>query len=187
MADILSPTGIEKPLGAELHSRAMVNRNYDRTNQIGIDLDLVEATFAKGQVFIARREADSASSTDLIIDFIQPFTFKAGRNYEIIWDFSYRISDTSTVVFFSINSSPITEANLGMVGIAQLGGRAKEVSIANSNTHTGSVTYKFSPVADTPWVIKFRMVRIAGAGTSVVFGSAVEPSTYTINDLGDQA
>lgn len=32
MADILSPTGIEKPLGAELHSRAMVNRNYDRIN-----------------------------------------------------------------------------------------------------------------------------------------------------------
>lgn len=42
MADILSPTGIEKPLGAELHSRAMVNRNYDRINQIAIDMNKIK-------------------------------------------------------------------------------------------------------------------------------------------------
>lgn len=37
MADILSPTGIEKPLGAELHSRAQYGRNLDRINNIAIN------------------------------------------------------------------------------------------------------------------------------------------------------
>ena len=36
MVAILSPTGIEKPEGAEKHSRAMINRNYDRANDIEI-------------------------------------------------------------------------------------------------------------------------------------------------------
>lgn len=36
MPTVLSPTGIEKPDGPEQHSRPMVNRNYDRTNDIEI-------------------------------------------------------------------------------------------------------------------------------------------------------
>lgn len=42
MADILSPTGIEKPLGGELHSRAQYLRNLDRVNQTAMELDVEE-------------------------------------------------------------------------------------------------------------------------------------------------
>jgi len=36
MVLVLSPTGIEKPDGPEQHSRALLNRNFDRTNAIEV-------------------------------------------------------------------------------------------------------------------------------------------------------
>jgi len=48
MADILSPSGIESPIGGELHSRAMIVRNYARTNKIAQDLeDAISAKHAE--------------------------------------------------------------------------------------------------------------------------------------------
>lgn len=97
MADILSPTGIEKPVGGEQHSRAMVNRNYDRTNQIAIDKE----KFAKG----AKAHADNGSpsvglgGTAVMCDLVA-MTFEANRMYEI----RYRVTTTTNMADMAITA-----------------------------------------------------------------------------------
>jgi hypothetical protein len=180
MSTVTPFLNLVKPAPLENFSRATYNNNLDLIDADSVNQDKA----AKGQKYIANRTSDSTASADLVVDFTTAYTFKAGRNYEIEWDFSYRVSDTTTFMFFSINSSPITEANTGTVGIAQLTGRTKAAHVASVNVSTGPVIYRFKPGSDTPWIIKFRMQRVSGTGVAVIGANAGEPSTYIIRDLG---
>jgi hypothetical protein len=179
MADILSPTGIEKPLGAELHSRALINRNYDRTNQIAIDSNKQ----ANG-VMLDKDHAAAANgiTTIYVFDALASFTFKAGRKYRIRWEFTYSMSALSNVFYFKIQSCNPADADNVTTGLTQLSARPAIVVAAGSPEFFGFEAY-YKPVADTTVKIKFTVERSVGGGTLSI---AADPAYMYIEDIGAQ-
>lgn len=178
MADILSPTGIEKPLGPEQHSRAMVNRNYDRTNQIDIDRRLM----ALGIVADRDHAAAANGITTVYVFDALTYSFKAGRRYRIRWAFTYTMSATGNVFYSKIQSCNPADADNLTTGLTQLTARPMIVVAASSPEMFEFESY-FKPVADTTLKIKFTLERSVGAGTLSV---AADPSYMYVEDLGDQ-
>jgi hypothetical protein len=160
MADILSPTGIEKPLGSELHSRPMVNRNYDRTNQIAIDSNKQ----ASGIMYRDIRTSASAATTTLsVIHNIASFTFKAGRKYRITWDYSAAISATGNYFDLTISSCAVTDASNLTTGLTSL--VVRSTTSVGTGGEPGCLTALYEPVSDSTLQLKFTAERKVGAGT----------------------
>jgi hypothetical protein len=187
MADILSPTGIEAPVGGELHSRQMINRNYTRTNQIAIDSN----KHAHGLVYQNLVTTSTGTVIDAIINNIASFTFRAGRRYRIEWDFSYHGTGNSDSLFYcSINSAAVIDPAAQLTGLTTLCGRTKGLITSyalGSHQHTGPIIAPYSPGgADTTLQIKFRAQRVTGDDGIILIGNGNEHVRYEIYDVGAQ-
>lgn len=184
--DILSPTGIEKPVGGELHSRAQYLRNLDRINQVAIDTDKE----SKGLVYIKKVTVNTGALTDAIAENIASFTFKANRKYRIVWDFSYHATGNSDSLFFcNINTAAVADAAALITGLTVLSGRTKALVTAyalQGAQHTGPIECYYEPVADVTTQIKFRVERVLGDDGLTVFATVNEPAIYAIYDDGMQ-
>jgi hypothetical protein len=182
MSGVTTNYGLILPDPGEAYDLPIIN-----ANNTAIDTQIkARENQAKGQKYRADRTADSAASTDLVIDYIPPFDFKGGRKYDIIWDFSYRVSIVDTLMYFTVSTAAITEANLGTTGLTVISGRTKGAHIADAAMSMGVVIARFAPTVDVSHVIKFRMQRVLGTGQAVISANAGEPSTYVIIDQGAQ-
>lgn len=180
MADILSPTGIEKPLGPELHSRAMVNRNYDRTNQIDIDRRLMSLGIVADKDHAA---AAAGITTIYVFDAIAGYTFKAGRRYRIRWEFTYTQNTAGNVFDVAIQTCNPADADNLTTGLTPLITRpVGPVAATGSPVFMGFEAY-YKPSSDTTLKTKFTVARAVGGGTMDITSAA---SYMYIEDLGDQ-
>lgn len=184
MADITTYLGLEKPIGGEKHSRAMINRNYDRVEANGLD----DSKRPMGLVYEKKVTGNSAATADAIIENIASFTFKANRKYRIVWDASYLQGGVGSLFFCTINTAPLADAANLTTNLTILRGATKGVNgLANSTQYTGPITFAhFRPLVDTTTQIKFRIMRVVGGDLMTVVGNTGEEAFYQIYDEGAQ-
>jgi hypothetical protein len=185
MADILSPTGIEKPLGAELHSRAMYNRNLDRTNQVAIDA-AKKADGLKIRHVMDTSDSSAVTTEASLGNTIASFTFKAGRKYRIAFEGNFYTSNIDTVLLLKLGTCAVTDADNLTTGVTVL----KQTDFQAQSATRGypcDITYsKFEPVSDTTLKIKMLASRVAGTGNIFFQRGAATPAILYIEDLGAQ-
>lgn len=185
MSTVTTRLGLTKPAGIEQFSLSTYNNN----------LDLIDAwviaqaeKYAKGRSLKTLVTADSGAVGSLaVINNIPTFTFKAGREYAVVWDFEYYGSTTNGFFEFSIQTCATTDSGSLTTGLTSLIRRINNVqqggsSFKQSLRVEAPVTYG----SDTTLQIKFLAELNANSGTVVVIGNAGTPALYLIGDEGDQ-
>jgi hypothetical protein len=138
-----------------------------------------------GQIYWNVGTANSgAFSTASVVANIASFTFKAGRRYRIVWDFSYNTSTAGTYMSMCIARCSTTDAAALTTGLTNLGGRTIHTDGAGL-TESRTIYGYYNPTTDSTVQIKFYGARTAGTGTMTIL-SASEPAYYYIEDLGAQ-
>jgi len=174
--------GLTKPAGAEQYSVTVLNNNNDIID------GYVSGTadkMAQGIKLKAEVTTPSGAFTDVIVNNFGSFTFKAGRKYKLVWDYSWNASAGSTYINASINTCLTTDAANLLTGLTILNSRTAMVQGAGL-TEQANVTAFYEPVADSTVQIKFRGTRAAGSGNITVVGSSTEKAIYYIEDMGAQ-
>lgn len=146
---------------------------------------------AGGLVYRALVPTSTGTVTNAIINNIPSFTFKANRNYRIVWDFSYYASGNSDSLFWcSIQRASTADAASAITGLTPIAGRTKGLITTyalQSTQYTGPLTAYYSPgAADVTTQIKFRVEQVLGDDGLIVIGNANENATYLIYDDGAQ-
>lgn len=144
-----------------------------------------------GLLYRALVPTSTGTVTNAIINNIPSFTFKANRNYRIVWDFSYYASGNSDSLFWcSIQRASTADAASAITGLTPIAGRTKGLITTyalQSTQYTGPLTAYYSPgAADVTTQIKFRVEQVLGDDGLIVIGNANENATYLIYDDGAQ-
>lgn len=141
---------------------------------------------AKGLVYHVAATAVSGSFVAwTVINNFASFTFKAGRNYRIVWDGHHQSSVDSDHVDMQIASAAVADAAGSVTGLTVLRQKTFDCHGANAiNVHIleARVTY---PV-DTTLQIKFVAQRATGSGNIIMVGSTLDTMYYQIFDDGAQ-
>lgn len=158
MPDILSPTGIEKPLGGEQHSRAMVNRNYDRINQIKIDAAKQSAGLTgqnKANVTNALNSGAVVMLDLVLVNLI------VDHWYEV----SYRFNSvsTNTNLAMSLNVKKSAPAVVDNTGTDIDDGKVLATSAVASQGESHDATFEFKATATEQVNLKACLQRLTGA------------------------
>jgi hypothetical protein len=165
--------------------------NIFNSNNRSIDALLKELDKrAKGNSVQSTVTTSSGSSVDAIVNNFASFTFKAGRKYRIVWDFSYWASGNSDSLFYcSINFAPVADIAALLTNLELQHGRTKGLYTAyalQSSQHTGPVTSYYNPTVDRTVQVKFRVQRVYGDDGIIISANANEPAIYSIYDDGAQ-
>ena len=144
-----------------------------------------------GLLYKAFVATSSGIVTNSIINNIPTFTFKANRNYRIVWDFSHWASGNSDSLFWcSIQRAAVGDAASLLTGLTPIAGRTKGLITSyalQSTQYNGAVTAYYNPGgADVTTQIKFRVEQVLGDDGLVVIGNPNENATYLIYDDGKQ-
>lgn len=168
--------------------------NADNTSDVNKPVSTAQAAenakLAKGLVYKSMVTGSSGSITDAIVNNIATFTFKANRNYRIVWDFSYYATGNSDSLFYCyIGTTPTADAAANLANFTTLDGRTKGLLTAyalGSTQHTGPVTVHYNPGAtDLTHQIKFRVTRVVGDDGMFVVANSNERAQYLIYDDGN--
>lgn len=135
-------------------------------------------------------DSPAIGTTKTVVATIASFTFKAGRNYRVVWDANLFPGSADVGATLTIATAATTDAVTATTGLTVLG--ARNVQARLYGVSVGAfVTGYFKPSADTTVQLKF-LANIDGsaAGTSVtVQGSnspGGTPARYRIYDDGAQ-
>jgi hypothetical protein len=129
---------------------------------------------------------NSGSVTALtVVNNLASFSFKGGRKYRLVWDFSYQGNTAGNYVTALIGTCSTADAAGLTTGITQLNGRPWKIHDGGVDS-SGRVEAIYKPSSDTTLQIKFLIQVTTGAGTARISGSALQPVDYTIEDLGAQ-
>lgn len=167
--------------------------NVDNTSDVNKPVSTAQAAenakLAKGLVYKSLVTGSSGSVTDAIINNIATFTFKANRNYRIVWDFSYFSTGNADSLFYcSINTAPTADAAANLANLTTIDGRTKGLITSyalGSTQHTGPINVLYNPGAsDVTTQIKFRVVRVLGDDGLYVVANNNERAQYLIYDEG---
>ena len=137
-----------------------------------------------GPLYKNKVTASSGAVSDAIIQNIATFTFTAGRAYRIVWDPSVSASDTTSSFNLGVHSASTADAAALLTGLTVLEQRTVSVNNANTTQHVGPITAYYDPASTVTIQIKFRIQRVAGAGTMLVSSGTDQPSQYRIYDDG---
>jgi len=126
-----------------------------------------------------------STSALTVVNNIASFSFKGGRKYLITWDFSYQGSIAGNYVTALIGTCATGDTAVSTTGITQRNGRAFKIHDAGVDS-AGIVRASYRPPSDATLQVKFLTSVTTGAGTARISGSALQPVSYTIEDLGAQ-
>lgn len=165
-----------------------VDNTADANKPISAAVQAVLDKLPKGTIYRTDVGTPSGDVVNAIVNNIASFTFKAGRNYRIVWDTSYLQSAAGDLFFWDIGLAALTDTAADLANITSLGGRTKGVGSSGTNVtqHTGPITAYYKPATDTTMQVKFRIQRALGAGTVRVQGQTAENAAYLIYDDGAQ-
>ena len=156
----------------------MVNRNYDRTNLIEINREKAAQGYMDES---EERTSVSASVSSLsVIENIPSYTFKAGRRYRLVWDFTYVLSVANDYFDCKINSASIADDSALTTGLTELIKRPITAALSGAGQH-GRVTAFVKYAVDTTVQLKYTVQRTVGTGT---FQMEANKAYFIIEDVG---
>lgn len=118
-----------------------------------------------------------------VIQNIKDLSFKAGRNYKVMWEFEYSGTTAGNYADFSIHTAVNTDADTATTGLTKRGGASLKINDANTG-HGGRASATFSLAADAVLQVKFTAFIWIGSGTLKVAASVNNPVVYTVTDEG---
>lgn len=182
MVQILSPSGLEKPEGGELHSRAQYLRNLDRMNQIAAD----NAKLAKGFVAYTELSGNTGTiNTLMVVLNIASFTFKANRRYRVGASGGGYSNVTNATYGFSINRTPVTETATSTANLDGLKSRSFRWDIAGEGREAfGVAKENLMFTTDTTLQIKLTAAAVVGTGNLVLTSDATNRICLWVEDCG---
>lgn len=170
--------------------------NVDNTSDVDKPVSTAQLAadnkLAKGLVYRDLVATTSGSAVNAVINNIPTFTFKANRNYRIVWDFSYYATGNADSLFYcSIGRAVVGATASSLTGITVIDGRTRAVNTdpwsLQSTQYTGAITVLYSPgVADVTSQIKFLAQRVLGDDGIIIVGNGNERAQYLIFDDGMQ-
>jgi hypothetical protein len=188
---VATPTpnlGLLEPLVGEFYS---VQTTNDNNSKIDAEVGL-ERKFAKGRLNLLTGITNSGAigSTLTIINNIASFTFKGGRKYDIVYEFSFTASSAGEYENVAIFSAPVGDAAGLITGLTCLQSRTFPGPGAGL-TDTKTIRAHFDPATDTTVQIKVGGKCLSGGGfTFTIIGNSgtltAEPNQFYIEDKGAQ-
>lgn len=186
MSTSTTKLGLTKPAAGEAYSRSVINNNSDIIDNYAINT--VEK-LAKGRNLKTLTTANSGAvgGTLTVINNVPSFTFKAGMEYTIIWDFQYYGSITNGYFEFTIATCSTADGAGVTTGLTVRNQRIRSVQEGGSSfTDSARVEAPVTFGSDTTLQLKFLAQLVANSGTVVVVADASAPALYIVDHLGDQ-
>lgn len=183
-----TPTiNLVKPAKPEQYNLDVVNNNSDAIDAAFAADRTANGKLAKGLVnqAIGTSTSGGITTTLTIISNIATFTFKANRNYLIVWDGHISSTVDGDVADLSINTCAVADSASLNTGLTVK--RQKTRKVVGANAMADFVIH--APVkfgVDTTLQIKFAMVRASGSGSVTVQASANVNVLYRILDEGSE-
>lgn len=123
-----------------------------------------------------------------VIDNIPSFTFKAGRQYRIIWDANFYGSGANSTFAFSIGSCSTSDPASQTSGITNLRNTADRPNVGQEGRNSLVTAYypKDTNITtqDVTLQIKASAQRVNGGDALYMSGSDGNPNTLLIEDIG---
>lgn len=176
----------------ENRSLSNVTNTSDADKPVSTAQLAADDKLAKGLVYRDLVGTTSGSVVHAVVNNIPTFTFKANRNYRIVWDFSYYATGNADSLFYcSVGRAAVGASASLLTGITTLSGRTRAVNTdafaLASTQYTGAIHVLYNPgAADVTTQLKFVAQRALGDDGIIVVGNANEKAHYLIYDDGMQ-
>jgi hypothetical protein len=173
-------------------SLSNVNNTSDLDKPVSTAQLAADNKLAKGLVYKDLVPTTSGSVVSAVVNNIPTFTFKANRNYRLVWDFSYYATGNADSLFYcSIGRAAVGALASSLSGITVIDGRTRAVNTdpwsLQSTQYTGAISVLYNPgAADVTTQIKFLAQRVLGDDGIIIVGNSNERAQYLIFDDGMQ-